>query len=287
MAGAHVRRRPPARHVPVIDLRPHLRAGDTILVGHGTAEPRALLEALIAQRHELPPVNLFVGASYTGTLQPEHLDVLRVSSFGAIGRTAALIGAGRRRPADPPRHHPRADPLRPAARRRRVLPGRSRRRRRHPLARPAVRLPAGGDRGGPLRDRRGQPASAEDVGRHRRPLVPPGGDGARRPPAHRRRSSRAAAGGRGDRRPRRRRDPRRGDDPDRRRRYAGSRARPPVRSPRPRHPLGPDERRARRPHRGRRGDQRPQGDRRRRLRGRVAARQRPAVCLGARQPAAW
>ena len=78
----------------MIDLRPHLRAGDTILVGHGTAEPRALLEALIEQRHELPPVTLFVGASYTGTLQPEHLDVLRVSSFGAIGRTAALIGAG-------------------------------------------------------------------------------------------------------------------------------------------------------------------------------------------------
>jgi len=78
----------------VIDLRPHLRAGDTILVGHGTAEPRALLEALIEQRHELPPLSLFVGASYAGTLQPEHLDVLRVSSFGAIGRTAALIGAG-------------------------------------------------------------------------------------------------------------------------------------------------------------------------------------------------
>src|SRR6478752_7215933 len=78
----------------MIDLRPHLRAGDHVLVGQGTAEPRALLEALIEQRHELPPVRVFVGASYTGLLQPEHADVLMLSSFGGIGRTGALASAG-------------------------------------------------------------------------------------------------------------------------------------------------------------------------------------------------
>jgi acyl-CoA hydrolase len=78
----------------MIDLRPHLRPGDHVLVGQGTAEPRALLEALIEQRHELPPVRVFVGASYTGLLQPEHADVLTLSSFGGIGRTGALASAG-------------------------------------------------------------------------------------------------------------------------------------------------------------------------------------------------
>jgi acyl-CoA hydrolase len=78
----------------MIDLRPHLRAGDHVLVGQGTAEPRALLEALIEQRHELPPVHVFVGSSYTGLLRPEHADVLALSSFGGIGRTGALATAG-------------------------------------------------------------------------------------------------------------------------------------------------------------------------------------------------
>ena len=78
----------------MIDLRPHLRAGDHVLVGQGTGEPRALLEALIEQRHELPPVRVFVGASYTGLLRPEHADVLTISSFGGIGRTGALTSAG-------------------------------------------------------------------------------------------------------------------------------------------------------------------------------------------------
>lgn len=65
-----------------------------MLVAQGTGEPRALLEALIEQRHELPAVHVFVGASYTGLLQPEHTDALHVTSFGGIGRTGALTSAG-------------------------------------------------------------------------------------------------------------------------------------------------------------------------------------------------
>ncbi len=77
-----------------IDLRGLLRPGDTVLIGQGTAEPRALVEALIAQRHELAPLRVFVGASFTGLFEPAHADALEFIGCGGIGRTAALTRAG-------------------------------------------------------------------------------------------------------------------------------------------------------------------------------------------------
>ena len=53
------RRHPLTRSLTVadIDLAPlHLRPGDTVVVGQATAEPRALVEALIEQRHDLAPL---------------------------------------------------------------------------------------------------------------------------------------------------------------------------------------------------------------------------------------
>jgi acyl-CoA hydrolase len=78
----------------VIDLRPFIRPGDAVLVGQATAEPRALVEALIEQRHQLAPLRLFVGTTYTGLLRPEHADAFRFTGFGAVGQTAALVQAG-------------------------------------------------------------------------------------------------------------------------------------------------------------------------------------------------
>ncbi len=78
----------------MIDLRPYVHPGDTVVVGQGTGEPRALVEALIEQRHALAPLRVFVGGSYTGLFQPEHADALSFVSFGAIGRTATLAHAG-------------------------------------------------------------------------------------------------------------------------------------------------------------------------------------------------
>jgi acetyl-CoA hydrolase len=77
-----------------IDLRPFVRPGDTVILGHATAEPRSLVEALIEQRHALAPLKVFVGASFTGLLQPEHADALEFVGFGAVGRTASLARAG-------------------------------------------------------------------------------------------------------------------------------------------------------------------------------------------------
>jgi len=77
-----------------IDLTSYIRPGDTVLIGQGSAEPRALVERLIEQRHAIGPVTVFVGASFTGLLRPEHADVFRFWSIGGLGSTAALTRAG-------------------------------------------------------------------------------------------------------------------------------------------------------------------------------------------------
>jgi acyl-CoA hydrolase len=77
-----------------LDLARFVRPGDTVLIGQSTGEPRSLVEALIAQRHALGHVTVFVGSSYTGLLAPEHADALRFVGFGAVGRTGALVQAG-------------------------------------------------------------------------------------------------------------------------------------------------------------------------------------------------
>ncbi len=77
-----------------IDLSAHVRPGDTVLVGQGAGEPRALVEALIAQRHAVGPLTVFVGGTNSGLFRAEHADVLRFVGYGAIGRTAVLSRAG-------------------------------------------------------------------------------------------------------------------------------------------------------------------------------------------------
>jgi acetyl-CoA hydrolase len=76
-----------------IDLRSYIRPGDTVLIGEATAEPRSLVERLIEQRHQLAPLRVFVGVSFTGLLKPEHADAFEYLSFGGVGRTADLARA--------------------------------------------------------------------------------------------------------------------------------------------------------------------------------------------------
>lgn len=78
----------------VAELASVVRPGDGIICGQACAEPQTLLEALVAQRARLADARLFLGASYTGIVKPEHADHLRLSSYGAIGRNRALADAG-------------------------------------------------------------------------------------------------------------------------------------------------------------------------------------------------
>lgn len=77
-----------------LDLRDFVRPGDTVLWGQGSGEPRTLTEALVEQRAQLGGLNVFLGATYSETLKPEHADHLQFFGIGGIGNNAALARAG-------------------------------------------------------------------------------------------------------------------------------------------------------------------------------------------------
>jgi acyl-CoA hydrolase len=76
------------------DLKSWIRPGDHIVWSQAAGEPLTLIEALLAQRAELGPLSAFMGASFADTVQPEHADHIRFSSFGAIGQLKRLTRAG-------------------------------------------------------------------------------------------------------------------------------------------------------------------------------------------------
>jgi acyl-CoA hydrolase len=78
----------------MVDLASVVCPGDGIVVGQACAEPQSLLEALVAQRAALSGCRLFLGASYSGIVEPEHADHLRLSSYCGIGRNRSLADAG-------------------------------------------------------------------------------------------------------------------------------------------------------------------------------------------------
>lgn len=76
------------------DLAAFVRPGDAILWGNGTGEPQTLTEALVEQRANLGGVDVFLGATFSDTLKPEHADHLRFVGIGGIGSNARLARAG-------------------------------------------------------------------------------------------------------------------------------------------------------------------------------------------------
>src|SRR5882757_1606967 len=71
-----------------------LRPGDTVVWGQGTGEPVTLSQAVVAQRQDLRSLSIFVGVCFADTLRPEHLDTLKVSSYGTLGTTRRLAAVG-------------------------------------------------------------------------------------------------------------------------------------------------------------------------------------------------
>src|SRR3954465_14015669 len=78
----------------MIDLASVVRPGDGIICGQACAEPRTLLETLVAQRARLTGCHLFLGVNYSGIVKPSHSDHLRLASYGGIGHNRALSDAG-------------------------------------------------------------------------------------------------------------------------------------------------------------------------------------------------
>ena len=79
----------PPPEADALDLAGLIRPGDRIVVGQGTAEPLTLTEALVAQRHSIGPVTVFLGAVFSGTFTPERTDGMAFQGYGGIGGAAA------------------------------------------------------------------------------------------------------------------------------------------------------------------------------------------------------
>ena len=78
-----------------LDFARYVRPGDTVCWGQGGAEPRTLTEALVAQRAAIGGrFKVFVGASWSQTLQPRHADVIDLSAYCGSGTNRQLAAAG-------------------------------------------------------------------------------------------------------------------------------------------------------------------------------------------------
>jgi acyl-CoA hydrolase len=73
-----------------IDFAGIIRAGDVVVCGQATAEPRTLTEALIAQKDRLPPFTVVVGPVFSETFAPERSSGVPFTSYGVIGNARAL-----------------------------------------------------------------------------------------------------------------------------------------------------------------------------------------------------
>ena len=75
------------------DFTKVLRAGDVVAWPQGTGEPRGLTGRLVRQRHELPPVGLFVGMMTSKTLSAEHADRFTFRGLNGAGTNRHLTAA--------------------------------------------------------------------------------------------------------------------------------------------------------------------------------------------------
>lgn len=77
-----------------LDLTRIVRPGDTVLWTQGTAEPLTLTEALVRQRQDIGPMNVFIGMTYSATLRPEHGDWFTFTSYAGTAASQPLSRAG-------------------------------------------------------------------------------------------------------------------------------------------------------------------------------------------------
>jgi acyl-CoA hydrolase len=78
----------------MVELASVIRPGDGVVWGQACAEPQTLVELFVAQRESLSGARVFLGASYSGLVKPEHADHLRFASYCGTGTNRALADAG-------------------------------------------------------------------------------------------------------------------------------------------------------------------------------------------------
>ena len=79
--------------VSPLDFADIIRAGDVVVCGQATAEPRTLTEALVARKDRLPPFTVVVGPVFSDTFAPERTSGIMFQSYGVIGNARALAKA--------------------------------------------------------------------------------------------------------------------------------------------------------------------------------------------------
>lgn len=77
-----------------LHLADHIRSTDRVLVAHSTGEPATLLEKLMEQRASFAGARLFMHASFSNIVKPEHADCLSISGLSAVGTQRHLAKAG-------------------------------------------------------------------------------------------------------------------------------------------------------------------------------------------------
>jgi len=76
------------------DLADYLRAGDRIAWPQGAGEPLTLTRKLMAARHSVPGLSLFVGTLLSDTMTPDNCDGLTVHGVGGLGAGSKISSAG-------------------------------------------------------------------------------------------------------------------------------------------------------------------------------------------------
>jgi acyl-CoA hydrolase len=77
-----------------LDLSEIIRPGDGVIWGQACAEPLTLVEALVAQRAALGPIEVFMGVNWSGTIRAEHADCIRLTAYCGAGHNRKLADAG-------------------------------------------------------------------------------------------------------------------------------------------------------------------------------------------------
>ncbi len=83
------------RQIKTDDVRGLIRAGDTIVVGQGGAEPTLLTRTLIEEAARIGDVTVILGLTLSDTFPASAPVQLHFASYGGLGRNAALAKAGR------------------------------------------------------------------------------------------------------------------------------------------------------------------------------------------------
>ena len=77
-----------------VDLTAFIRRGDALMWGQAAAEPTALTNALMRQRHGIGEIEAFIGATWSQTADPAFADRVRFRSYCGTADNRRLAKAG-------------------------------------------------------------------------------------------------------------------------------------------------------------------------------------------------